>query len=59
MKNYFVVLFKALENGHEYTAVSNYYFKSEKDARIYAQEFVAKSACFSKFEIRDVMPHYE
>ena len=57
MKNYFVVLFEAWENGNVYTSLSNYYFKTEKDARNYAQSFVARSTTFSEFEIREVMPH--
>ena len=59
MKTYFIVLFNAWDGGHVYTSASNYYFKSEKDARIYAQEFVAKSTTFSEYEIREIMPHYE
>lgn len=57
MKSYFVILFKAWENGHVYTSLSNYFFKTEKDAKNYAQRFVARSTTFSEFEIMDVMPH--
>lgn len=57
MKTYFVILFKAWEDGHMYTSLSNYYFKTEKDARAYARNFVEKSDTFSEFVIYDVMPH--
>lgn len=57
MKTYFVVLFKAWEGGRVYTSLSNYYFKTEKDARNYAQRFVERSTTFSEFEIKDIMPH--
>lgn len=57
MKTYFVILFKAFVGGHVYTCISNYYFKTEKDARNYAQSFVEWSTTFSTFEIKDVMPY--
>lgn len=57
MKTYFVILFKALEEGHVYTSLSNYYFNTEEEARTYARDFVEKSDTFSEFVIYDVMPH--
>lgn len=57
MKTYFVVLFKAFEGVRVYTGLSNYYFKTEMDARLYAQRFVEVSYSFSEFEIREIMPH--
>lgn len=56
MKTLFVVLFKARENGREYSSVSNFYFKTEEDARTYARQFVEKSDVFSEFLICDVIP---
>ena len=57
MKTYFVILFKAMVGDREYTTLSNYYFKTEKAARNYAQLFVERSTTFSAFEIKDVMPN--
>lgn len=56
MKCYYVVMFKALVGENTYSSLSNFYFKTEEDARVYAQRFVAKSETFSAFEILDVIP---
>ena len=56
MKTLFVVLFKAKENGHVYSSVGNYYFKTEEEARTYARQFVEISDPFSDFVISDVIP---
>lgn len=59
MKTLFVVQFKARVNGHEYSSVGNYYFKTEEEARAYARQFVEISDTFSDFVIYDVMPLYK
>lgn len=56
MKTLFVVLFKVQENGHVYTSLSNYYFKTAEAAREYARHFVENSDTFTNFEINDIMP---
>lgn len=58
MKNYFVILFKALNGGREYQTLCNYYFKTEDDARAYALHFVKQSTHFFSFEIMKLMPAY-
>lgn len=58
MKTYFVILFKALSGGHEYTILSNYYFKTDDDARAYALHFIKKSIYFSSFEIMELTPAF-
>ena len=57
MKTLYVVLFKACVNGHDYTSLSNFYFKTDGEARSYARHFVELSDTFSTFEIYDVMPY--
>ena len=57
MENYFVVLFKHWEHGRVYDGLSNFYFKTEDDARAYAQELIEHSEIFSEFEIRQIMPY--
>lgn len=59
MKTYYVVLFAADVDGRRYTSLSNYFFKTEKDARNYAQRFVERSDTFSSFVINDILPYYE
>lgn len=58
MKSYFVILFKALIGGNEYTTLSNYYFKTREDASAYALHFIKKSTCFSSFEIMGLTPAF-
>jgi len=57
MKTLYVVVLKTRQNGHVYEVLSNYYFKTEKDARTYACTTVENSTLFSAFEIKDVMPY--
>lgn len=55
MKTFFVVLFKARENGHEYYSLGNYCYKTEDEARTYARQFLEISDAFSEFVINEVM----
>ena len=57
MKTYFIVLFKALVHDYVYEVPSNFYFKTEEDARAYARNFVERSTTFSEFEIKNVIPY--
>lgn len=57
MKTLYVVVFKTCQNGRVYEVLSNFYFKTEKDARTYARSYVENSTIFSAFEIKDVMPY--
>lgn len=59
MKTFFVVLFKARENGYEYSSLGNYCYKTEDEARTYAQQFLEISDTFSAFVINSVMLSHE
>lgn len=59
MEPYYVILFGMVVGGRVYRYPSDYFFKTKEDAGKYAQQFVEKSAYFSNYEIKKVIPYYE